>query len=214
MSGNAPEADAGWLLAVQDWRRRIFELYADVRRARDPEAAWNHWRATRDELFAGHDASPLPPDRRRSFGGLDYFPYDAGLRVRGALVHAPTLRLEIADAVGGAVPCDRFARVRFALADEERELDLFWLAGYAGGVFLPFADGTCGRETYGGGRYLLDAAKGADLGGDRDGVVLDFNLAYNPSCAYDPRWSCPLAPPGNRIPAPIRAGERTPLPSA
>ena len=90
------------------------------------------------------------------------------------------------------------------------ELTLYWMRGYCGGVFLPFADATSGRETYGGGRYLLDTIKSADLGETADGrTVLDFNFAYNPSCAYSPRWTCPLAPRANRLPNPVRAGERT-----
>ena len=96
----------------------------------------------------------------------------------------------------------------FELAGREQSLDLYWLDGYGGGVFLSFADATSGTETYGACRYLLDTVKGSDLG-ERDGrLVLDFNFAYNPSCAYDPRWVCPLAPPGNRLPEPIRGGER------
>ncbi len=64
------------------------------------------------------------------------------------------------------------------------------------------------KESYGGGRYLLDTVKGADLGGTDGRLVVDFNYAYNPSCAYDPQWSCPLAPPANRLTVPILAGER------
>ena len=91
-----------------------------------------------------------------------------------------------------------------------RRLGLAWLEGYAGGLFLSFRDATGGAQTYGGGRYLLDAAKGADLGGDpaRGTLILDFNFAYQPSCAFDPRWACPLVPPENRLDLPIRAGER------
>ena len=98
--------------------------------------------------------------------------------------------------------------MRFALGGAEHELDLFWLEGYGGGLYLPFADATSGTETYGAGRYLLDTVKGADLGMEGDRLVLDFNLAYNPSCAYDPRWLCPLAPPANRLAVAVRAGER------
>jgi uncharacterized protein (DUF1684 family) len=87
-------------------------------------------------------------------------------------------------------------------------LDVHWLDVYGGGLFLPFGDTTNGHFTYGGGRYLLDTIKGADLGGDGDRLWLDFNFAYHPSCAYDPRWSCPLAPPGNRLPVAVEAGER------
>jgi uncharacterized protein (DUF1684 family) len=92
-------------------------------------------------------------------------------------------------------------------------LDVWWLAQYGGGIFLPFRDGTAGHDSYGAGRYLLDTAKGADLGPGRGDVVggtmvLDFNFAYHPSCRYDPRWVCPLAPVGNRLDARVEAGER------
>ena len=90
------------------------------------------------------------------------------------------------------------------------ELELYWIDVYGGGLFLPFRDATSGTETYGAGRYLLDTIKGADLGGDAAGLVVDFNYAYHPSCVYDPRWSCPLAPVANRLAVPIRAGERLP----
>jgi uncharacterized protein (DUF1684 family) len=84
------------------------------------------------------------------------------------------------------------------------------MAGYAGGLFLPFRDATNGTETYGAGRYLLDTAKSADLGGGSEpgSLVLDFNFAFHPSCAFDPKWSCPLAPPENRVDVRIEAGER------
>ena len=84
------------------------------------------------------------------------------------------------------------------------------MEGYAGGLFVPFRDATNGTETYGAGRYLLDAAKSADLGGDpaRRTLMCDFNFSYQPSCAFDPQWACPLAPPENRLDVPVRAGER------
>jgi uncharacterized protein (DUF1684 family) len=102
------------------------------------------------------------------------------------------------------VAATRFAHARFG----GHELELFWLEAYAGGLFLPFRDATSGRETYGAGRYLLDTVKGADLGASDGRLLLDFNFAYNPSCSYDPRWSCPLAPPPNRLAIPVRMGER------
>ena len=86
---------------------------------------------------------------------------------------------------------------------------LFWIAGYGGGLFLPFGDVTNGRQTYGGGRYLYDTIKGADLGATLDEMVLDFNYAYHPSCHYNPRWVCPLAPPESKLPFPILAGEKS-----
>ena len=101
-----------------------------------------------------------------------------------------------------------FATTRGLAAPLGRELTLYWIAGYAGGVFLPFRDATSGTETFAGGRYLLDSIKGADLG-ERDGrLTLDFNFAYNPSCAYDPAWACPLAQPGNTVAVEIPVGER------
>ena len=87
-------------------------------------------------------------------------------------------------------------------------LAVYWLEGYGGGLWLPFADATSGASTYGGGRYLYDTIKGADLGVSERAIVLDFNYAYNPSCAYDERWSCPLSPP--REPLAVRGrGRRT-----
>ena len=84
------------------------------------------------------------------------------------------------------------------------------MAGYAGGIFIPFRDDTNGSETYAAGRYLVDAAKSADLGGDPSAgtLILDFNFAFQPSCAFDPQWACPLAPPESRLPVRIEAGER------
>ncbi|HEX2196540.1 MAG TPA: DUF1684 domain-containing protein, partial [Actinomycetota bacterium] len=95
-------------------------------------------------------------------------------------------------------------------AGRDAALDVFWISGYGGGLFLPFRDATSGASTYGAGRYLYDTIKGADLGTEDGKLVLDFNFAYNPSCAYDPRWACPLAPPGNVLDVAVEAGERAP----
>ena len=89
-------------------------------------------------------------------------------------------------------------------------LELYWLDAYGGGIFLPCRDETSWRETYGAGRYLLDTVKGADLGGTEDTIVLDFNFAFNPSCAWDDRWACPLTPPANRLDLRIAGGELIP----
>jgi uncharacterized protein (DUF1684 family) len=189
--------------SLLDWKRRISELYAEVRAADDPRAAWRRWRAVRDELFRAHPQSPLPTEARASFSGLPYYDYDPALRVLAEVEDAEPERREIAASGDETIAFTRVGRARFAFGS----LELYWLDGYGGGLFLPFADATSGRETYGAGRYLLDTVKGADLGA-RDGrLVLDFNFAYNPSCSYDPRWVCPLAPPPNRLGVPIRAGE-------
>ena len=106
------------------------------------------------------------------------------------------------------MPYARIGWVAFAVDGMPARLAVYWLNEYAGGIFIPFRDATSGTETYGGGRYLWDSGKGADLGADGDELVIDFNYAYHPSCVYDPVWNCPLAPPENRLTVPIHAGER------
>jgi uncharacterized protein len=204
------------LLGLADWRRRVGDLYADVRRlARDDaRAAWDHWVATREELFRGHPQSPVPPERRSEFRAL-HWPYDPALRFELPVGLAPPAApsapaLELPNSGADVLSFSRIGSVEVPFAAGSRPLAIFWMAGYAGGLFLPFRDGTNGAETYGAGRYLLDGAKSADLGGDRERgtLVLDFNFAFQPSCAFDPKWACPLAPPENRLDLPVRAGER------
>ena len=193
-----------------DWKRRVFELYAGIRESTDPEAAWKRWRATRDDLFAHHPQSPIPPDARSGFPGLAYFDYDSTARVLAEVSPARAEPIDIAGSAGESFRFTRFAQVVFDLHEEPTRLELYWLEGYGGGMFLSFRDATAGSETYGAGRYLLDTVKGSDLGTEQGRLVLDFNFAYNPSCAYDPRWACPLAPPANRLLIPVSAGERAP----
>ncbi len=197
------------VLDLLDWRRRVSEMYAEVRRAPDPRGAWEGWRRARHELIASHPQSPIAdPEARSSFGGVAYFHYDPGMRVLADVVDAEPERVEIPGSAEGAFTSTRFAAAAFRLGDVEHRLALYWLEGYGGGLFLSFRDETSGRETYGAGRYLLDTVKGADLGTTDGKLVLDFNFSYNPSCSYDPRWACPLAPPENRLSIPVRAGER------
>jgi hypothetical protein len=193
-------------MTLLDWRRRVAALYAAVRAeaGADPEGALARFRAGRDRLFAEHPDSPLPADRRPAFPGIPYWPYDPELRFEVEVLPAPAERLTAHSNSGDPYPLDRIGRVTLPMGT----LDVYWVAVYGGGVFLPFRDGTSGDESYGGGRYLLDTVKGADLGGSDGRLVVDFNYAYNPSCAYDPQWSCPLAPPANRLTVPIRTGER------
>ncbi|MGZ4631051.1 MAG: DUF1684 domain-containing protein [Actinomycetes bacterium] len=194
-------------LTLLDWRRRVHALYDQVRTTPDVVAAHELWRRGRDELFATHPDSPLLPQDRAAFTGLPIAPYDPALRFEAQVdLEVEPQRFEVPTATDGIVPFSRIGVVRLpGLGD----LDVWWLDSYGGGVFLPVRDALAGTETYGGGRYLLDTVKGADLGGDvRDGVlVVDLNFAYNPSCAYDPAWVGPLAPPGNRLAAPVRGGE-------
>jgi uncharacterized protein (DUF1684 family) len=202
-------------LSLADWRRRVADLYADVRKLSrdDPKAAWQHWTLGRETLFREHPQSPVPPAERDAFRA-HHWPYDARLRFEVAVEPAPppapgALTLALPNSGEDALSFERIGSLEIPFAEGARRLSLFWMAGYAGGLFLPFRDATNGAGTYGAGRYLLDAAKSADLGGDLDGsLVLDFNFAYQPSCAFDPQWACPLAPPENRLDLAIRAGER------
>jgi uncharacterized protein (DUF1684 family) len=191
-------------LDLLDWKRRIFALYSEIRSAPKPHHGWQHWRDVRDALFRSHPQTPIAPEARDAFERLEYFPYDPALRVLADVVAAPGELHVIAGSAGSQVLFSRFALAHC----EVGELELYWLDGYGGGVFLPFGDATNGRETYGAGRYLLDTVKGADLGMKGNQLVLDFNFAYNPSCSYDDRWACPLTPPPNRLDTEIRAGER------
>ncbi|HZR94365.1 MAG TPA: DUF1684 domain-containing protein [Gaiellaceae bacterium] len=187
-------------LTLLDWKRRIFALYAEVRADGDHERAWRHWCATREELYRSHPQSPR-------VGGIpDYFDYDPALRFVARVDAVAPALLELPGSAGSVTRFRRFAAARF----RSHELELYWLDGYGGGVFLPFRDETSGVETYGAGRYLLDTVKGADLGGDGASLVLDFNFAFNPSCAWNDAWACPLAPPANRLPFRVAGGERTP----
>jgi uncharacterized protein (DUF1684 family) len=198
-------------LQLLDWKRRVFALYAEVRAEPVGERAWRRWREVRDELFRTHPQSPLPPERRSGFAGLAYYDYDPRLRVEATVEPVEPVEpqpLELPGSAGSRIRFDRFGLARFELGGEPHALELYWLEAYGGGVFCPFADATSGVETYGAGRYLLDTVKGADLGGSGERVLLDFNFAYNPSCSYDPRWACPLAPPANRLAAAVRGGER------
>ena len=224
MSDEVPSrGDRGWLA---DWRRRVSELYAEVRIVADsdPAAAWEDWRTERERLYRSHPQSPVPAALRDAFRA-HHWPYDERLRFTVRL--EPAVAAPPPDAPGSgfgtaiaplALPnsgaespaFDRIGRVAFDLPDGSADLPVFWMRGYAGGVFLPFGDATNGTETYGAGRYVLDTAKSADLGGDpaQGTLVVDLNFSFQPSCAFDPKWACPLAPPESRLRTRIEAGER------
>jgi uncharacterized protein (DUF1684 family) len=175
---------------VLDWRRQVWSLYAEVRRVSqyDPATAHELWQAGRNALFSDHPASPLPPGARRGFTGLPVAQYDPDWRFQLPIEDADPIGIELSAGSDGDVPFERIGRLSLPTGGT---LDVWKLL------------------TYGGGRYLLDTIKGADLGPGDDGtsLVIDFNFAYNPSCAYDPAWACPLAPPGNIVTVEIPAGE-------
>jgi uncharacterized protein (DUF1684 family) len=183
-------------LALSDYRAAVAALYL---RAGDLA----EFRAGKDELFRTHPQSPVAGP----FTGLRYFPPDPGAVAEVPLRPARGALDIDTGGPDGVVHYDRAG----ILDTPWGELSLWWIAAYGGGLFLPVRDGTCGAESYGGGRYLTDTVKGTHgrgvvpLGDGR--VRLDLNYLYNPSCAYDDRWLCPLAPPENRVTAPLRAGE-------
>lgn len=197
------------MLDLLDYRRQVAGFYAAVRAADDPAVAWVHWREQRDLLFRSHPQSALDADQKAVFGGLRYYDYDPAYRVLAEVepvLQPHILDIELGD--DGHFRCQCFGQVYFSLPTGDGVLSLFWIVGYGGGLFLPFGDATNKHATYGAGRYLYDSIKGADLGTVGDQLVLDFNYAYNPSCVYNPRWVCPLAPPENRLEFPVPVGEQ------
>jgi uncharacterized protein len=220
-------ASAPTWLDLYDWRLRVARMYrerdAAHRAGEDPAAVLARFRAAKDTLFAEHPQSPLEVEARAAFAGLSYFARDASLRMEGEL--APVAAEETVEAPSSGphtMPLRRAALVSFALGGRALQLPVYWIDVYGGGLFLPFRDTTCPAESYGAGRYLFDTVKGSDFerpdeqsgskgaapGYTGGRIVLDFNYAYNPSCAYDARWVCPLAARESWLDVPIRAGER------
>ena len=187
-------------LELTDFRAATARLYLDG-------TDLTGFRARRDELFATHPQSAIPASERAGFRGLRYFEPADDAVCEVDLRPEPG---EIDIDTGGPDGVVHYERAG-VLETPFGELSLWWIRAYGGGLFLPVRDGTCGKTTYGGGRYLTDTVKGTHgrglqvLGGSR--VRLDFNYLYNPSCAYDDQWLCPLAPPENRVTAAIEAGE-------
>ncbi len=217
------ELEPTWL-DLYDWRRRVADMYREReiawREGRDELDILRRFREQKDMLFAHHTQSPLSVEQRKDFTGLSYFPYDAALRLEAVLEsQVGDEQAEVGTSGPHAMPMRRAARLSFTIGNTPLELTAYWIDVYGGGFFLPFRDATCPEDSYGGGRYLFDTVKGSDFlriddaKGEMPGyaggrVIIDFNYAYNPSCAYDARWVCPLAPKENRLALPIRAGER------
>jgi uncharacterized protein (DUF1684 family) len=203
------------LLDLVDWRRRVGDLY----RTSDT-GTLEQFRHRRDELMRSHPQSPIPVGDRASFAGIKYFPPDPAFRVTGSLT-PPENDDEIVIETGGPDGDIRYRRagvLTLTVESTECRLTVLSLQGYGGGLFLPFRDATSGRQTYGGGRYLFDTIKNTDglsleVQAGSTELTVDFNYAYNPSCAYDPLWACPLAPRENWLTLPVEAGEMNYEPS-
>jgi uncharacterized protein (DUF1684 family) len=206
MSGPGSPTD---LLDLVDWHRHVGHLYRA--RGDDPIA---EFRRRRNELLRNHPQSPIPTEERAKFVGIRYFPPDPAYRITTRLEPSQSDEEIVIETGGpdGDIGYRRAGVLHFNLGDQECRLTVFSLIGYGGGLFLPFRDATSGRQTYGGGRYLFDTIKSTDglcleVKPGSDQVTIDFNYAYNPSCAYDPHWACPLAPRENWLEVAVDAGE-------
>src|SRR6266571_2757041 len=204
-------------LELYDYRCRVAAMYRERTQAylegEDAEGVLRHFREARDDLFANHPQSALDEEQRRNFRGLRYFPYNpAMLFIVEVDTDVEPVRQQVVMNADESMTMTTVGRLHFAVEGQQADLSVYWLEIYGGGLFLPFHDTTCPTESYGGGRYLFDTIKSSGPlpspnNSDRQ-ILLDFNYAYNPSCAYNSRWVCPLAPHENRLPLPIRAGEK------
>ncbi|MFI5936336.1 DUF1684 domain-containing protein [Actinoplanes sp. NPDC051494] len=183
-------------LELADYRSAVARIYLTATDLDD-------FRAQRDKLFATHSQSAI----KQGFAGLKYFPGTDEFIAEVDLREAPG---SIDIDTGGEDGICHYTRAGI-LDTPWGELSLWWLQAYGGGLFLPVRDATSGPLTYGGGRYLTDTVKGTHGRGVEmltpARVRLDFNYLYNPSCAYDDEWLCPLAPPENTLTVAITAGE-------
>lgn len=162
--------------------------------------ALEDFRREKDEFFSHDSQSPLTQNQWKSFDGLNYFPENPDLRLELTLEEFPVKEEgAIQTSTGDVQYFQRVGRVQFAVNGELAALTVF---SNEHGYFLPFVDSLAGKETYPAGRYI----EPKELGGGR--LLIDFNYAYNPYCAYNPRWSCPLTPFENRLKVAITAGEK------
>ena len=205
-------------LDLYDYRIRVAAMYRVRNRAilagENAEVVCKNFRAARDELFASHPQSALDEEQRARFEGLRYSPYDPAMRVAAEVeTQVEPAVLTVPKNAEESMTMTRVARLNFTLSGQPAALAMYWLNIYGGGLFLPFRDATSPAQSYGGGRYLFDTIKGSDFlrpsgASGLERIVLDFNYAYNPSCAYNSRWVCPLAPVENRLTLAIPAGEQ------
>jgi len=194
---------------LADYRCRVFEMYSHVRvSTQNPEVRWRRFRSDQDSSFKTHPQTSLNPEQVADFTSLRYYPYNPAHRLTHPvepLSEREAIQINLQDDCPTRLMA--FERISFGIDNQKVSPTLFWIMGYGGGIFLPFKDLTNLNETYPGGRFLLDTIKGADLGWEGDKLVIDFNFAFNPSCAYNTRWHCPLPPPENHLSVSFRAGE-------
>jgi len=198
-------------LDLVDYRRQVHSHYSNLRNSTlQLEERCTEFRQARDLLFADHPQSALSIEQKASFQQLDYYSYDPSWRLLLDIdqdVDPEIFEIPLTD--DGLYRMQRLGKVHIEREGRLHSLSLYGVLGYGGGIFLPFRDTSrLSGATYGGTRYLVDTIKGADLGEEDAKLVIDFNFAYNPSCAYNPRWDCPLAPQENWLELSIPVGER------
>ena len=158
------------------------------------------FRAEKDDFFGSHPQSPLTLEQKQDFHGLQYFPENHTLRLEVRVDEFPNKeRFEMQTSTGDVQAYEKFGKFKFVVDGNEVELTIYQSEH---GFFLPFVDALAGKETYPAGRYL----EPEPLAGGR--FIVDFNVAYNPYCAYNEMWSCPITPAENRVKVAIRAGEK------
>ena len=168
-------------------------------------------RREKDEFFADHPQSPIPPEHRDDFSGLDYFAPDLDYRVDATVtVHDEPDPVEMETTASNPVRYLRIVTFAFEIDGEEHTLAGYRREGDDGALFVPFRDKTTGQESYRQGRYM-ELDPDGELA-DGDVVTIDFNLAYSPFCAYSETFSCPLPPEENWLETTVRAGEKAPGP--
>jgi uncharacterized protein len=211
MVGEYRVVSGSYAAALVEWRETVGDIYKEIRatHAGDAPRAWERFRERRDSLYRHHACSALVEAEKLNFTGFENYAYDPAFCFVGEVeydVEETRYRARISE---GALPYRKIATARFEHLGKPRTLSIFWLDIYGGGLWIPVGDETNGETTYGGGRYLFDTGKGANLGMSTDGrkILLDMNFLYPPSCALDAQWICPLCPPQNRLPFRIEAGE-------
>lgn len=214
--GNNQKLKTAWMLC---WTGLAF-LFIPIFNACQPEqnkklpespesiiAQIRQWRQQKDHLFKNSSASPLLDEDKNNFTGLKYYPIDLRYRFEGAIVRYQHLNIDtIWDSHGNIRLAVRYGYFEFTFNGKKYRLQIYkFITGNSQArkhLFLGFTDATSGTETYGGGRYI-------DLEENpQNHYVVDFNMAYNPYCAYNPRYSCALPPKENHLPFPVRAGEK------
>ncbi len=206
-------------LDLYDFRVRVTDMYqrrnaALLANGADDAAILHRFRQERDGIFARHPQSALDEEQKRSFKGIPYFPFNPAMRFAVTVdFDVEHKQQEVVMNASESMKMTTVGHLHFPVEQQEATLSLYWLDIYGGGLFLPFRDATSPKESYGAGRYLFDTIKGSNFlsSSDENGhmqIVLDFNYAYNPSCAYNDAWTCPLAPIENRLSVAISAGEK------